>query len=1565
MAYFWCVGTSPYECDTSPMEEVVANVTQVVCEACIGKFVDRVTYFSTVVAVNWALRNSSNSSLGPLIDLTPPVISFVREGDSGSVDLDLQMATTYLKANWAADDFESGIYEYDVVIVPGDYRAAAGNQTEWIFDNVTLTFGESYHVVLTVTNGAQLTSNPSSDGVVISDKNAAVIDDHLPVSLYTNDINVDLQQPPFPPPENAEPQDEGGPDRTTGLLEIPAYAFPDGTDVEVYQLTFDGSSLPPGVINPNDELPPEEGLTYADFSAYLSVSSAWNESSRSPVFRVSINASVFEKKGESSALVWVFFWKDSNWEFLGQTAENSSDETTLSVETKGVVKDGVQTVLYYNFSDGHAFAVSNANANGEIGQNALTLPVLRTRGRASGMPLHWELTPIQGFWSSVPRRGVTFFDKMESFRVVRLNVRPAKGATFACAKFRIFADESHPNAKVERAETTITLFASKRFPYGVVQFLQQRSQPIVLPEKARTVFLSVGRFRSDPKYENLPVTFKTRIEDQSGNPVARQIIMSRDVWQIFGKEPTLVDFTVVNDDIPELNTTYNIVIYSASPHAVPGVNSKIGVVVEENDFPYGVIDFGSSGTVSFEEDDDTINIPVRRSRGLHGCVTAFWTIRQKIPAYRSFVLAGNTHLKLPDSFAVQFKENETTANIKIQVLTDSVSQLEKVYEVVLTDARNKSRLGNHTSYEIRIIPKNHHAPTFPTARALAVIDDASVIKNFDSVYQVTAHDPDLGLNGLVRYKMTGGNCDFLRIDADNGTVFFVGAFYDRLKESSLSCHVEVSAEDSGERRRWEAMRIDVNVKYDFTCPPGTFSSSGHLPCEPCKENTYQSSFGSKTCVQCPPGTFVIKRGTISANNCKRPCRPGHYSKSDGLEECAPCPRGTFQSQPGMVSCDSCPFEMTTKGSSSLDSSHCIGDRDGDGIPDLADNCLLDPNPDQSDFDSDGRGDACDCIPPRRPNNPCFVDDSALCRQQNQTFDCWCSFGRGGRRCEKEADECDGHLCANGSTCVDLFGLYECSCPSGAWGFHCGYDEPLRLSVVENSALEHRVSRITSENNDWDQFTTQPFRHTIISGNDAGWFRMDRDTGGLIVSGDIDRDTTSSVALTIAISEHRRQRSRFATRSTRVGVVVDILDVNDNAPQFLDGGWYSEGALAEGAIKGAIIGRIRASDPDDGPNGEIRYFNKELDEDAAHFFVDEISGVVSLKKSWWWKQSERRYVLLSFVAMDRGDPSREMSLEVRICRFGFAGKTCEKELLCHARQCSLCGNGVRDPGESCDDGNNDDLDGCGAQCILEEFFDCDNNIGETTKCRHYAVNVNSKETSMLDHFIWYSRASDYVFIAESKAVDQGHIGSEDWKYIEFTMPFARENEEVLLAWGEAVEVLKRFSLHEANSILSSVFVHGNKSKSRLLIERKLPVSLKDVILLVAYKHHGMPDNLPKIINMVATDRNGATSPTVSIHVTFVGTNSHAPILRVSQQVAHFTENSAQATSITNGSLSLSDPDHIFYPIQWGKIILSCLQCDEERLFINKSYVGINSSYFNFNGTYVLKGNASTEVYRETF
>jgi hypothetical protein len=41
---------------------------------------------------------------------------------------------------------------------------------------------------------------------------------------------------------------------------------------------------------------------------------------------------------------------------------------------------------------------------------------------------------------------------------------------------------------------------------------------------------------------------------------------------------------------------------------------------------------------------------------------------------------------------------------------------------------------------------------------------------------------------------------------------------------------------------------------------------------------------------------------------------------------------------------------------------CPTDTDGDGVPDLSDNCPYDPNPDQSDADQDGVGDVCDNCP---------------------------------------------------------------------------------------------------------------------------------------------------------------------------------------------------------------------------------------------------------------------------------------------------------------------------------------------------------------------------------------------------------------------------------------------------------------------------------------------------------------------------------------------------------------------------------------------------------------------------
>jgi len=41
------------------------------------------------------------------------------------------------------------------------------------------------------------------------------------------------------------------------------------------------------------------------------------------------------------------------------------------------------------------------------------------------------------------------------------------------------------------------------------------------------------------------------------------------------------------------------------------------------------------------------------------------------------------------------------------------------------------------------------------------------------------------------------------------------------------------------------------------------------------------------------------------------------------------------------------------------------------------------------------------------------------------------------------------------------------------------------------------------------------------------------------------------------------------------------------------------------------------------------------------------------------------------------------------------------------QSSLCGNGLLDEDEQCDDGNQDRFDGCSTTCKLEPYFMCQN------------------------------------------------------------------------------------------------------------------------------------------------------------------------------------------------------------------------------------------------------------------
>lgn len=136
-----------------------------------------------------------------------------------------------------------------------------------------------------------------------------------------------------------------------------------------------------------------------------------------------------------------------------------------------------------------------------------------------------------------------------------------------------------------------------------------------------------------------------------------------------------------------------------------------------------------------------------------------------------------------------------------------------------------------------------------------------------------------------------------------------------------------------------------------------------------------------------------------------------------------------------------------------------------------------------------------------------------------------------------------------------------------------------------------------------------------------------DVGCLLVSGDLDRETRESFDLRLT-----GKRKSGGTPST-VDIVVKLLDVNDNAPQFrnhhrvrkLSAGEIGlkgfegeltvpvyEATLAEASTIGTMITRIVAEDPDGPEDGNSLVTYSLFGPGSAFFDIDHVTGVVTSK-----------------------------------------------------------------------------------------------------------------------------------------------------------------------------------------------------------------------------------------------------------------------------------------------------------------------------------------------------------------
>ncbi|XP_046395784.1 signal peptide, CUB and EGF-like domain-containing protein 2 [Ischnura elegans] len=95
------------------------------------------------------------------------------------------------------------------------------------------------------------------------------------------------------------------------------------------------------------------------------------------------------------------------------------------------------------------------------------------------------------------------------------------------------------------------------------------------------------------------------------------------------------------------------------------------------------------------------------------------------------------------------------------------------------------------------------------------------------------------------------------------------------------------------------------------CHPGTFSTTGHPPCEPCPVGTYQPDRGRLNCIQ----SGVKQASGVGARSFFEVagsviCAPGTFFSKEA-KSCILCPKGTYQFRKGQNFCIPCPGNSST------------------------------------------------------------------------------------------------------------------------------------------------------------------------------------------------------------------------------------------------------------------------------------------------------------------------------------------------------------------------------------------------------------------------------------------------------------------------------------------------------------------------------------------------------------------------------------------------------------------------------------------------------------------------------
>ncbi|XP_021115236.1 cadherin-23 isoform X3 [Heterocephalus glaber] len=158
------------------------------------------------------------------------------------------------------------------------------------------------------------------------------------------------------------------------------------------------------------------------------------------------------------------------------------------------------------------------------------------------------------------------------------------------------------------------------------------------------------------------------------------------------------------------------------------------------------------------------------------------------------------------------------------------------------------------------------------------------------------------------------------------------------------------------------------------------------------------------------------------------------------------------------------------------------------------------------------------------------------------------------------------------------------------------------------------------------------------------FAVNINTGSVIVKSPLNRELVATYEVTLSVIDNASDLPERSVSVPNAKLTVNILDVNDNTPQFKPFGitYYTERIL-EGATPGTTLIAVAAVDPDKGLNGLITYSLLDLVPPGYVQLEDPSAGKVIANRTVDYE--EVHWLNFTVRASDNGSPPRAAEIPI--------------------------------------------------------------------------------------------------------------------------------------------------------------------------------------------------------------------------------------------------------------------------------------------------------------------------------